>query len=652
MASEESNYSAVPPPFEQISANDNNEKNAPPINFNDALQRARAIAEKLKQNGTNNETASTTLPTASPSTTTSDYSSHPEVGLKGIIKMKTMDQNTIDMTQNVVLTMMVDLSFLQDSSRRYGLGSEERQRQQQRYHQHSSSSSLSSGSIQYEDIKVPNNKVGLVIGRGGDTLKKIERNSGARVQIDQDTGDEKRTVKLSGEQDQIQIARDMVEQIIRDATSSSSSSSNDQYGPSSNNINHHQDNTVLVPVPANRVGLVIGRGGDTIRDLERRSGAKLKVLIDRSGSNPNEKTVSVSGDPDTIERAKKLIDDIVNNQPFQSRPGYGNEDGYNNSSDEQSDKLSIPKEFVGLIIGRGGETVRQLKADSGARISVDKYDNSSPDKKTFILQGSPDSIEKAKRLIMEKVESGQNAKNDDRRSSGGYRNGAGGRDFRRQDYNNPYQGDGYNNKNDYYQQDQQYDYSQYQDYYSQQQQHGSYDQYGQQQGGAYDQYGQQQQQDDTQYNQYNYNENQQHNDQYQNNDSNPKGAKESSDKSQQQSGMSQKEIQDATEAYYAQYYGQQQNNNNDSQQQQQQPQQEWTQEAYNQWYQQYYGSNNNSSNNGNQGNNNDQYSNDYYNQQQYNNNNNNNHGEEYSNTTNDYSNNDKGKYISKNDPSE
>ncbi|CAO3628838.1 unnamed protein product [Cunninghamella blakesleeana] len=511
-------------------------------------------------------------------------------------------------------------------------------------------------------MKVPNNKVGLVIGRGGDTLKKIERNSGARVQIDQDTGDDKRVIKLSGEQDQIQIARDMIDQIIRDALASSSSHSNDAYGPSSsssshhhhyqdrnnnnnnsnnNNSDHHDGSSVLIPVPGNRVGLVIGRGGDTIRELERKSGARIKVLLDRPGNAPNEKLVSISGDHDAIENAKKLVYDIVNNQPYQNRSNYGNDDGPNKSYDDHSDKVTIPKEFVGLVIGRGGETVRQLKAESGARIIVDKYDNTNSDKKTFILQGSPDSIEKARQLIMEKVESGQNARNDDRRGSGGYRNGGGGRrDYRGQDYNSGYQGDGYNNKNDYYQQDQQYDYSQYQDYYSQQsQQQYGYDQYGQQQQGSYDQYGQQQ--NDTQYNNDSSNY-----DQYQTSDSNNKGTTEPTDNSQY-ANMSQKEIQDATEAYYAQYYGQQPQQNKDSQSsdQPQQQQQEWTQEAYNQWYQQYYGNNtnndyqgnsNNNNSNSNNSNNNDQYSysNDYYNQQhsqqQYNNN------DDYSKTTNEY----------------
>jgi far upstream element-binding protein len=56
-------------------------------------------------------------------------------------------------------------SFIIDASepRRYGLGSEERR---------------GNG-----ECNVPNNMVGLIIGKNGDNLKKIERVSGAKVQF-------------------------------------------------------------------------------------------------------------------------------------------------------------------------------------------------------------------------------------------------------------------------------------------------------------------------------------------------------------------------------------------------------------------------------------------------------------------------------------
>jgi far upstream element-binding protein len=71
-------------------------------------------------------------------------------------------------------------------------------------------------------------------------------------------------------------------------------------------------NTVSVAVPGNKVGLVIGRGGETIRSLESQSGAKIAITQDNSGDRTAERTINISGPEDAIARAKALIDDIVN----------------------------------------------------------------------------------------------------------------------------------------------------------------------------------------------------------------------------------------------------------------------------------------------------------------------------------------------------
>jgi far upstream element-binding protein len=177
--------------------------------------------------------------------------------------------------------------------------------------------------------------VGVIIGRGGDNLKKIERNSGARVQIDQgkkkilplltkrkslthplislilllDSGESERQVTLTGEDDQIQLARDMIQQIVRDSNVGGYDASS--YGGDG------AESQLTVTVPSHRVGLVIGRGGETIRDLEQRSGAKIKVLPEKSGDHPSERTVAISGNKGATEKAKMMVEDIVNSQPSQ-----------------------------------------------------------------------------------------------------------------------------------------------------------------------------------------------------------------------------------------------------------------------------------------------------------------------------------------------
>ena len=76
-------------------------------------------------------------------------------------------------------------------------------------------------------------------------------------------------------------------------------------------------------------------------------------------------------------------------------------DGYGGG--EATEYVSVPANKTGLVIGKGGETIKSINAATGAHCEVDK--NAPPDarEKTFILRGAPDAVERAKQMICEKV---------------------------------------------------------------------------------------------------------------------------------------------------------------------------------------------------------------------------------------------------------
>lgn len=66
----------------------------------------------------------------------------------------------------------------------------------------------------------------------------------------------------------------------------------------------------IIPVPNDIVGLIIGKGGDTIRQLQAESGAKIQVAkaeVKDSGV----RNVFVEGPDDKYRKAKEMIDDII-----------------------------------------------------------------------------------------------------------------------------------------------------------------------------------------------------------------------------------------------------------------------------------------------------------------------------------------------------
>ncbi|KAL4625673.1 hypothetical protein ACB092_05G042300 [Castanea dentata] len=73
--------------------------------------------------------------------------------------------------------------------------------------------------------------------------------------------------------------------------------------------------------------------------------------------------------------------------------------GYQNAS--SSKKIDIPNGRVGVIIGKGGETIKYLQIQSGAKIQVTRDMDADPNSPTRMveLMGTPEQIAKAEQLI-------------------------------------------------------------------------------------------------------------------------------------------------------------------------------------------------------------------------------------------------------------
>ena len=58
--------------------------------------------------------------------------------------------------------------------------------------------------------------------------------------------------------------------------------------------------------------------------------------------------------------------------------------------------LSIPSSKVGLVMGRGGETIREICLVSGAHCQVDKTAPEAARDKNILIKGRPQAVERAK----------------------------------------------------------------------------------------------------------------------------------------------------------------------------------------------------------------------------------------------------------------
>jgi len=71
--------------------------------------------------------------------------------------------------------------------------------------------------------------------------------------------------------------------------------------------------------------------------------------------------------------------------------------------DKHEVTLSVPANKCGIIIGRGGETIKQINHQTGAHCELDRRPPPNPNEKLFIVKGSAEQIESAKRMMTDKI---------------------------------------------------------------------------------------------------------------------------------------------------------------------------------------------------------------------------------------------------------
>ncbi|RDX62890.1 Far upstream element-binding protein 1 [Mucuna pruriens] len=171
----------------------------------------------------------------------------------------------------------------------------------------------------------------------------------------------------------------------------------------------HQGTSKKIEIPNGRVGVIIGKGGETIKYLQLQSGAKIQVTRDMD-ADPTSLTrmVELMGTPEAIASAEKLVNEVL----AEAESGGSGIVARRLTGQAGSDEfvMKIPNNKVGLIIGKGGETIKNMQASTGARIQVIPLHLPPGDpstERTLKIDGTPEQIESAKQLVNQVI-SGEN----------------------------------------------------------------------------------------------------------------------------------------------------------------------------------------------------------------------------------------------------
>ncbi|ORY64217.1 uncharacterized protein BCR38DRAFT_485354 [Pseudomassariella vexata] len=321
-----------------------------------------------------------------------------------------------------------------------------------------------------ETVQIESSLVGLIIGRQGENLRRVESEHGVRVQFitGPDNQGPYRQCRISGPRARRAEARAAIDKIIEDSgmgalaragldSSHSGGRGAAAHAPGPATLREGED-CMQIMVPDRTVGLIIGRGGETIRDLQERSGCHINIVGENKSIN-GLRPVNLIGTPEASAQAKGYIMEIVDSDNRNAANGGGgggggvaakperhhkNEHGRDHGQgaavgDKINDSIYVPSDAVGMIIGKGGETIREMQNTTGCKINVSSSTGPGEVEREIGLVGSRDAINRAKRAIEDKVDAVRQKNNG---GGGGGGVGGGGRGGRnqnqgRRDYDNP-----------------------------------------------------------------------------------------------------------------------------------------------------------------------------------------------------------------------
>eukprot|EP00808_Paulinella_micropora_P021504 g4546.t1 len=301
-------------------------------------------------------------------------------------------------------------------------------------------------------LLVDDKAVGGLIGKKGVVVSKLRSDTGCMVDIAKPIqGASERVVTVQGRLDSLGVLLAMISARLQEHKQGNMSSEQLQQ-----NV---PDHSVTLLVDNHVVGILIGKGGATIADTRTASGASIRIS-EKSLGNSTEKSVTIRGSSQAVDNALKTIltqlqtkadkqvqvpyvpgvDPLLSMQShmdpyggggvgglagYAANPygtgaalnayggggGYGMaasnvQRGYNDPSQPQTSVVvAVPENCIGSVIGKGGNTIAQIRLQSGATIQIPKKEQGSNSSERLVtVTGSAQCSKLAQTLIYQKIQ--------------------------------------------------------------------------------------------------------------------------------------------------------------------------------------------------------------------------------------------------------
>lgn len=315
-------------------------------------------------------------------------------------------------------------------------------------------------------VLISNIQAGSLIGKGGKSIKELCAVTAARVTVSNSQeffpGTADRVVSITGTKEAVAFAIRLVwEMLAQLAAAAMESERKDvDWSPEGcqNSLGHYGGVQVFskLAIPSSAGGLILGKGGETVRSMSAESGARMIMNNKDEARFSQERVLSISGEArQCITCCLLVIDKLASSEGMTSYvnkgtsyagggmngggiydpmgsmnpmgqmghgpmshgsggPPYGQAGNKRSLESAGSDMefaptiitFGVPDSYVGAILGKQGATLREITNWSGARVTVsDKNDfMEGTTNRLITITGPPHCAQAAHHFIQQKLE--------------------------------------------------------------------------------------------------------------------------------------------------------------------------------------------------------------------------------------------------------
>jgi len=290
---------------------------------------------------------------------------------------------------------------------------------------------------------VTNNDAGSIIGKGGTAIAALRESSGAHVQLSQNReyfpGTENRVIMATGNAESVLKAFSLVIERRFEIY---------ETGLSGAKAPFPEPNSIVILIPAAASGVVIGKGGENIKEIIAESGARVQLANkDARIAGVEERAVTIGGTKDQQIKAGELIfslmQETIQTSTYKNmstnyghqQPEYGHQPrapAYSSypppqyrpyasryspapatspripqrTGAQQTITMQVPDSIVGALVGKGGKVIIEMQQQSGAKIQISNREQmvEGTTDRVVTITGNDHAVATAQYLVNQKMQ--------------------------------------------------------------------------------------------------------------------------------------------------------------------------------------------------------------------------------------------------------